>query len=185
MPRWKRRAGEQGRGFAVVASEVRSLAQRSASAAKEIKMLIGDSVERVEAGSKLVADAGATMGEIVDSVKRVTEIMADIMAASQEQSAGIEQVNQAIVHMEQATQQNASLVEDAAAAAGSLHDQAGSLTQVVSVFQLESVTAPLAVSGAATAVAPKPLRAKFRDGKLTDKPAVSVSVTTSEGWEQF
>ncbi|WP_431273561.1 methyl-accepting chemotaxis protein [Variovorax ureilyticus] len=130
------RAGEQGRGFAVVASEVRNLAQRSAAAAKEIKTLIGDSVDKVEEGSKQVAEAGRTMDEIVDSVKRVTDIMGEITAASQEQTSGIEQVNQAITQMDQVTQQNAALVEEAAAAAGSLQEQAGSLSQVVSVFKL-------------------------------------------------
>jgi len=131
------RAGEQGRGFAVVASEVRSLAQRSAAAAKEIKGLIDDSVGKVEAGSHQVAEAGQTMEEIVASVKRVTDIMGEIMSASQEQTQGIEQINQAISQMDQVTQQNAALVEEAAAAAGSLQDQAGSLSQVVSVFRLE------------------------------------------------
>ena len=114
------RAGEQGRGFAVVATEVRSLAQRSAAAAREIKGLISDSVGKVEAGSRLVDEAGRTMAEIVASVKRVTDIMAEITAASQEQSGGIEQVNQAITQMDQVTQQNAALVEEAAAAAESL-----------------------------------------------------------------
>ncbi|WP_285412881.1 methyl-accepting chemotaxis protein [Variovorax sp. efr-133-TYG-130] len=130
------RAGEQGRGFAVVASEVRSLAQRSAAAAKEIKTLIGDSVEKVEEGSKQVAEAGRTMEEIVGSVKRVTDIMGEITAASQEQTSGIEQINQAITQMDQVTQQNAALVEEASAAAQSLQEQAGSLSQVVGVFQL-------------------------------------------------
>ncbi|MGJ7507303.1 methyl-accepting chemotaxis protein [Variovorax sp. GT1P44] len=130
------RAGEQGRGFAVVASEVRNLAQRSAAAAKEIKTLIGDSVEKVEEGSKQVAEAGKTMEEIVDSVKRVTDIMGEITAASQEQTSGIEQINQAITQMDQVTQQNAALVEEASAAAQSLQEQAGGLSQVVSVFRL-------------------------------------------------
>ncbi|CDS50369.1 Methyl-accepting chemotaxis protein I (serine chemoreceptor protein) [Polaromonas sp. CG9_12] len=130
------RAGEQGRGFAVVAAEVRNLAQRSAAAAKEIKTLIGDSVDKVEEGSKQVAEAGKTMDEIVGSVRRVTDIMAEITAASQEQTQGIEQVNQAITQMDQVTQQNAALVEEAAAAAASLQEQAGGLSQVVSVFKL-------------------------------------------------
>ena len=132
------RAGEQGRGFAVVASEVRSLAQRSAAAAKEIKTLIGDSVEKVGVGAKLVDQAGATMSEIVESVRRVTDIMGEISAASQEQTAGIEQINQAITQMDEVTQQNAALVEQAAAAAESLQDQATNLSQIVSVFKLSA-----------------------------------------------
>jgi methyl-accepting chemotaxis protein len=131
------RAGEQGRGFAVVAAEVRSLAQRSAAAAKEIKVLIDDSVSKVGQGSSQVAQAGKTMEEIVDSVKRVTDIMAEIAAASQEQTQGIEQINQAITQMDQVTQQNAALVEEAAAAAQSLQEQASGLSQVVSVFRLD------------------------------------------------
>ena len=130
------RAGEQGRGFAVVASEVRNLAQRSAAAAKEIKTLIGDSVEKVERGSKLVGQAGVTMDEVVASVKRVTDIMSEISSASQEQSAGIAQVNMSIIEMDSMTQQNAALVEEAAAAAQSLQDQASELAHVVSIFKL-------------------------------------------------
>ncbi len=130
------RAGEQGRGFAVVASEVRSLAQRSAAAAKEIKALIEDSVSKVEQGSKQVDTAGRTMEDIVASVKRVADIMAEITAASMEQSSGIEQVNQAIAQMDQVTQQNAALVEEAAAAAESMKDQAGALSQAVAAFTL-------------------------------------------------
>ena len=130
------RAGEQGRGFAVVASEVRNLAQRSAAAAKEIKALIGDSLGKVDAGSKLVNVAGDTMTEVVASVKRVTDIMAEITLAGQEQSAGIAQVNQAIAQMDQVTQQNAALVEEAAAAADSMQAQAQELLAVVSTFKL-------------------------------------------------
>ncbi len=130
------RAGEQGRGFAVVASEVRSLAQRSAAAAKEIKTLIATSVERVESGSRLVTDAGTTMNDIVQSVQRVTDIIAEISAATHEQSDGIQQVNAAVGHLDQMTQQNAALVEEAASAAESLKDQSQRLAGAVSVFRL-------------------------------------------------
>ena len=132
------RAGEQGRGFAVVASEVRNLAHRSAAAAKEIKALIGDSVDSIAAGSALVAQAGTTMDQVVSSVSRVTAIMAEITAASSEQSTGIGHVNQAITEMDSVTQQNAALVEQAAAAAGSLQDQSARLAQLVSRFKLDS-----------------------------------------------
>ena len=131
------RAGEQGRGFAVVASEVRSLAQRSADAAKEIKALIGASVERVEGGSRLVAQAGETMTEIVASVRRVSDIVAEITSAAAEQAGSIGQVGQSVSHLEQMTQQNAALVEESAAASQSLRDQAGRLTEAVSRFKLQ------------------------------------------------
>jgi len=140
------RAGEQGRGFAVVASEVRNLAQRSASAAKEIKELISTSVERVENGTALVDQAGKTMSEIVGAIKRVADIVGEISAASAEQSAGVGQVGQAVTQMDQATQQNAALVEESAAAAESLRGRAQQLVQAVAVFKLArtSAYAPLA-----------------------------------------
>ncbi|HEY0233973.1 MAG TPA: methyl-accepting chemotaxis protein, partial [Afipia sp.] len=136
------RAGEEGRGFAVVAAEVRSLAQRSSSAAKEIKELIDTSVERVQSGSTLVEEAGRTMTEIIDAVRRVSDIMGEIAVASEEQSNGIDQVARAVTQMDEATQQNAALVEEAAAAAQSLEDQAGKLRAAVSVFQLEEAGRP-------------------------------------------
>jgi methyl-accepting chemotaxis protein-1 (serine sensor receptor) len=197
------RAGEQGRGFAVVASEVRSLAQRSAAAAKEIKLLIDDSVQKVGEGSKLVEQAGVTMDEVVASVKRVTDVMGEITAASQEQSSGIEEVNRAITQMDETTQQNAALVEQAAAAAQSLQDQAQRLTQVVSVFKLDGaqqLTAapartvnitprPAAVSSASTTAATKKVVA-IKPAKST-APALTTSSVSQGGkpgdddWEQF
>ena len=151
------RAGEQGRGFAVVASEVRSLAGRSADAAKEIKMLINTSVEKVEGGASLVAQAGQTMTEIVSSVQRVTDIMGEITAAASEQSDGIAQVNGAISHLDQMTQQNAALVEESAAAASSMKDQAQRLAQVVSKFKLDGSLAISASAPQRMVAAPKTL----------------------------
>ncbi len=143
------RAGEQGRGFAVVATEVRNLAHRSAAAAKEIKVLIGDSVEKVDAGTRLVDQAGATMQAVVSGIRGVADIMAEITAASQEQTSGIDQINQSIAQMDQVTQQNAALVEEAAAAAASLQDQAGELAQVVSAFKIASRAAATKAPAAA------------------------------------
>ncbi len=140
------RAGEQGRGFAVVAGEVRTLAQRSAAAAREIKELIGDSVDKVQIGNRLVEQAGATMHEVVDSVKQVTDIMAEIMLASREQSAGIEQITEAVTQMDDVTQQNAALVEEAAAAAQAMQEQVHSLNEAVGVFRLDGLIRTLTPS---------------------------------------
>ncbi|MGX9713779.1 methyl-accepting chemotaxis protein [Janthinobacterium lividum] len=154
------RAGEQGRGFAVVASEVRNLAQRSASAAKEIKTLIGASVEQVNAGSMLVAQAGSTMNDIVDSVQRVSDIITEITAASSEQSVGIDEINRAIGQMDAVTQQNAALVEESAAAAESMQHQAHNLAQVVSVFKLNGQQASVSgLKGVKRPVAKEPKEA--------------------------
>ena len=184
------RAGEQGRGFAVVAAEVRNLAQRSAAAAKEIKTLIGDSVDKVEEGSKQVAEAGKTMDEIVDSVKRVTDIMAEISAASQEQTSGIEQINQAIMQMDQVTQQNAALVEEAAAAAASLQEQASNLSQGVSVFKLDRRQAAMlaqARSGQTRAAVPKmQLESSKREIKTLPTRQIANAAPAAAGdWEEF
>ncbi|MGZ8214638.1 MAG: methyl-accepting chemotaxis protein [Methylosarcina sp.] len=168
------RAGEQGRGFAVVASEVRNLAQRSAAAAKEIKALIGDSVEKVEDGSKQVLEAGKTMDEIVASVKRVTDIMSEIAAASVEQSSGIEQVNTAVTQMDEVTQQNAALVEQAAAAAESLEEQTSTLSETVDQFRLDSIggrsSEPLRRSGASVQVSARKSPARMASSTLKQSP---------------
>jgi methyl-accepting chemotaxis protein len=192
------RAGEQGRGFAVVASEVRNLAQRSAAAAKEIKTLIGDSVEKVETGAKLVDQAGTTMEEIVTSVRRVTDIIGEISAASDEQRAGIEQVNQAISQMDQVTQQNASLVEEAAAAAEAMQDQSKNLAQVVSVFKLDGMQSTALASVKREPSLPQPGNARARAGMppaQLPKSASAISAprpkrpvlepATGDDWEQF
>ncbi len=190
------RAGEQGRGFAVVASEVRSLAQRSAAAAKEIKGLIGDSVDKVGAGTKLVDEAGKTMQEIVASVKRVTDIMSEITAASQEQSSGIEQVNQAITQMDEVTQQNAALVEEAAAAAESLEEQAQNLEATVAVFKLgqDTMDTPALMAKAERPVASvskfpaRKAAARAAVARAAEKPALRKIANGRDGngeWAEF
>jgi methyl-accepting chemotaxis protein len=205
------RAGEQGRGFAVVAAEVRSLAGRSADAAKEIKALIAESVGTVETGATLVHQAGQTMGEIVNSVKRVTDIMSEISAASDEQSQGIEQVNLTIVQMDEVTQQNAALVEEATAAARALAEQANGLAEAVAVFRLREAVADVPLRGAAargrrsdstgrspprgSAAAParapatSPPRAPARTTATSAKPAArkpsAAAVAEEHHWEEF
>jgi methyl-accepting chemotaxis protein len=181
------RAGEQGRGFAVVASEVRSLAQRSAAAAKEIKGLIDRSVERVDAGSKLVNEAGETMHDIVDSVRRVTDIMSEISAASQEQTAGIGQINQAISQMDQVTQQNAALVEQASAASEAMQEQAARLAGVVSVFQIDERIAAMAppVPPRAASRAPRALKAPQPARKPAATPGGGSNTGPAGDWAEF
>jgi len=205
------RAGEQGRGFAVVAGEVRSLAGRSAEAAKEIKTLITDSVERVERGTQLVDKAGATMTEVVNAIRRVTDIMGEISAASSEQSAGVGQVGEAVTQMDQATQQNAALVEEMAAAASALNAQAGELVNAVAVFRLEagaqqrSAAAPVAAPRAPVAMparsaapqlaprspakAAKMAKAAKTDSLPAPKPAAAAAKPAAGGsdddWESF
>ena len=205
------RAGEQGRGFAVVAGEVRSLAQRSAEAAKEIKSLIGTSVDKVETGSKLVQDAGSTMDEIVASVQRVTDIIGEISAAALEQSQGIGQVNEAVTRLDQMTQQNAALVEESAAAAESLKDQAHRMTTVVASYRLDDAgfaavpahqaVAARVIAKAATPVAkpavkkpvaaakPPAAKAAPASAPVAAAPAAPAAIPAASGasddWESF
>ncbi|MBC3932653.1 methyl-accepting chemotaxis protein [Undibacterium curvum] len=197
------RAGEQGRGFAVVASEVRNLAQRSANAAKEIKELINDSVEKVEQGTRLVDQAGSTMSEVVDSVKRVSDIISEITAAGLEQSAGISQINDAVSNMDTLTQQNAALVEEAAASAAELNEQTNRLSAVVSVFKLDAYSAPASSRPVVAAAKPasksaskhsaKPAQTRSlpRPAPAARKPAPATQRAAApakqdeDGWEEF
>ena len=175
------RAGEQGRGFAVVASEVRNLAQRSAGAAKEIKALIGDSVDKVDAGSKLVDEAGQTMGMIVTSIRQVADIMGEITAATEEQSHGIEEVNRAITQMDEMTQQNAALVEQAAAAAESMQGQSQQLAGAVAAFRLAGDGQPAALRPASPRVAP----AAPAVPKSKPAPKKLAPSAVNDDWEEF
>jgi methyl-accepting chemotaxis protein len=172
-----------------VASEVRNLAQRSAAAAKEIKVLIGDSVDKVDLGARLVDQAGATMEQVVESIRRVTDIMAEIAHATEEQTGGIEQVNQAIGLMDEATQQNAALVEESAAAAASMQDQAAKLAQVVGVFKLDAQAAAAPAKAApARAIAVLPKQAtravKAPVAAKATKPAARATAGADE-WQEF
>jgi methyl-accepting chemotaxis protein len=176
------RAGEQGRGFAVVASEVRSLAQRSAESAKEIRSLIENSVSRVEAGAKLVDQAGKTMDELVVSVRKVAEIMTEIASANNEQSSGIEQINKAITQMDNVVQMNASLVEEATAAATSMASQATGLTQVVAQFRVDAMAAPIAA--AQPAIARKARAERTQALAVRREPALAAA-GEEEDWKEF
>ena len=180
------RAGEQGRGFAVVATEVRNLAQRSAGAAKEIKGLINDSANKVKAGSELVDQSGKALAEIVDSVKKVTDIVAEIAAASSEQSAGIDQVNHAVLQMDEMTQQNAALVEESAAAARAMHEQATELSRQVSFFQVSGQAAAARPPRKdATQVEMETVFAQVRSSAPASRPSRPVESADTGVWKEF
>jgi len=188
------RAGEQGRGFAVVASEVRTLAQRSATAAREIKTLIGESVARVDGGSKLVEEAGHTIGEVVESVKRVTDFISEIASASEAQSTGIGQVNTAVTQMDEVTQQNAALVEEASAAAQQLDQQAQALREAVAVFKLgDSGSAGVSTDPSAVQVSPvgagsKPVKPETPRAPLSSTTylqTASARLAPDSDWQTF
>src|SRR5450830_326300 len=182
------RAGEQGRGFAVVAAEVRNLAQRSASAAKEIKTLIDNSVEKVDSGTRLVDQAGLAMKNIVTSIQKVNDVVAEISNASHEQSSGIDQINQAVIHMDETTQQNAALVEQAAAAASSLQDQASKLSQVVSVFKLNAIQGN---SSKTTNAKQHPVKMTTKVAQKSEKKVINnvkvlgLGTAEKDNWEEF